>query len=81
MPRRIIRNRLLYLVTERERKEGKLIREARLARELNLARPTIHAWLNNEVTKFETGVVATICDYFQCDLCDLLYFETVEDET
>jgi DNA-binding Xre family transcriptional regulator len=78
MPR-VLKNRLLFLLTEKERQEGKLISQAQLARDLEMSRPTIHSWLNNTVNKFEGPIVTRICDYFDCDVGDLLYFEVVEE--
>jgi putative transcriptional regulator len=77
--RRRLKNRLLLLLTEKERKEERRIKHVEIARAINISHNTIASWIRNDVTKFEAHVVEGLCDYFQCDLSDLLYFvETAE---
>lgn len=34
--------------------------------------------IRNDLTRFDGKMIARLCDYFDCDLADLLYFEFVE---
>jgi DNA-binding Xre family transcriptional regulator len=72
---RKLKNRLLQLIHERESKIGRRIRQHDIAQFAEVRDHTIIAWIRNEVTRFDARVVERLCDYFQCDVGDLLYFE------
>jgi DNA-binding Xre family transcriptional regulator len=72
---RKLKNRLLELIHERESKIGRRIRQHDIAAFAEVRDHTITAWIHNEVTRFDARVVERLCDYFQCDVGDLLYFE------
>jgi DNA-binding Xre family transcriptional regulator len=44
-------------------------------KEIGISQPTVSRWMRNEVTKFEEPVMRSICEYFECNIGDLLYFE------
>jgi hypothetical protein len=68
MKKRKMKNRLLELIQERERTIGRRVKQ----------RATIINWIRNDVSRFESRVVERLCEYFNCDVGDLLYFEWVE---
>lgn len=70
-----LKNRLLILLTDKERKENRRISQTEVARAIGVSNHTIANWIRNDVTKIETSIVEGLCEYFQCDLTDLLYFE------
>jgi len=72
---RKLRNNFLILLTQKEQREGRRIRNTQIAEETGVTLPTVHRWLRNEVTKFDMPVLEAFCDYFDCDLCDLLIME------
>jgi len=78
---RRLKNRLLLLLTDKERKEGRRIKQVEIARAINISHNTIASWLRNDVTKFEAHVVEGLCEYFQCELTDLLYFQETDEGT
>jgi putative transcriptional regulator len=78
---RKLKNRLLLLLTEKERNEGRRIKQVEISRAINISHNTIASWIRNDVTKFEAHVVEGLCEYFQCELTDLLYFEETEEGT
>jgi DNA-binding Xre family transcriptional regulator len=80
MKKRILRNRLLELIQERERKISRRIKLKDLAEFVGVTNHTITSWIRNDVRKYEAHIVEGFCDYFNCDLGDLLYFEMVEVE-
>jgi DNA-binding Xre family transcriptional regulator len=79
MAKHKLRNRLLILLHEKERKEGKRIKQAELARAVGVSSPTIAAWLTNDVTKFEAHIIEGLCAYFECSVGDLLYLEEANE--
>lgn len=78
---RKLRNKLLFLMTEKERLEGRRIRQKEIAEAIDVAAHTVGSWIRNDVTKFEAYVVERLCDYFQCDVSDLLYFVDADEGT
>jgi DNA-binding Xre family transcriptional regulator len=73
-----LRNRFLYLVTEKERKIGRKIKFVEIAEATGIANSAISRWMNGTVERYDAHVVEKLCEYLECDLCDLLYFETVD---
>ena len=80
MKQRQLRNRLLELMQERERKIGRRLKQRDIATFVRVTDHTIASWIRNEVTRYDKHVVEGLCDYFNCDVGDLLYFEWVEYE-
>jgi DNA-binding Xre family transcriptional regulator len=74
-----LRNRLLLLVTERERATGRRITQKEIARRAGVSEPVIGHWMRNEVRRYDADVIEKLCAYFECGLNDLLYFETNTD--
>jgi DNA-binding Xre family transcriptional regulator len=79
---RKLQNRLLHLITEKERKRGKRITQTEIARAIGISNPTIGAWLRDDFppTKLEVGIIERLCDYFECDVGDLLYMKDVSED-
>lgn len=80
MKRRKVRNRLLELIQERERKLGRRLVQHDIAQFVGVSDHTITNWVRNITTQYDGDTIAGLCDYFNCEIADLLYFEMVEDE-
>ena len=78
---RKLKNRLLSLMAEKDHIEGRRIKQKEIAQAINVAPHTIGSWIRNDITKFEAYVVERLCDYFECDVSDLLYFEETDEGT
>jgi putative transcriptional regulator len=72
---RKVRNRLLELIQEKERKIGRRVKQHDIAEFAGVSDHTIIAWIRNEVTRFDAKLIENLCNYFNCDIADLLYFE------
>lgn len=76
-----IKTRILELMAKKQSdmalKEGKPIRLSmtQLAEDTKISRVTLARWVKGEVTRFDEETVIKLCQYFDCDLCDLLYIE------
>lgn len=79
MQKRIVKNRLLELMQERERKLGRRLRQHDIAVFANVSDHTIIHWIRNETSRFDGETIERLCAYFNCDIADLLYFELVDD--
>jgi DNA-binding Xre family transcriptional regulator len=73
-----LRNRFLVLLHEKERKLDRRITQKEIAQETGISAHTIGSWVRNEVTKFEAPILARLCEYFECQVGDLLYLEEIE---
>ena len=80
MNKRQLKHRLLELVQERERKQGYRIKQHDIAKAIGVTDHTIANWIRNDVTRFDKHVVEGLCEYFNCDIGDLLYFDWIEVE-
>ncbi|MDX2137355.1 MAG: helix-turn-helix transcriptional regulator [Chloroflexota bacterium] len=80
MKKRVLKNRLLELIQQRERTIGRRIKLKDLAEFVGVTNHTITSWIRNDVRKYEAHIIEGFCDYFACDIGDLLYFEWVEVE-
>jgi putative transcriptional regulator len=80
MKQRKVRNRLLELIQTRERKIGRRLKQHDIAVFAGVADHTIINWIRNETTRYDAHIIERLCDYFDCDISDLLYFEMVEEE-
>jgi len=78
--KRVLKNRLLLLIQERERAMGRRVKLKDLSSFVGITNHTVTSWIRNEVRKYEAQIVEGFCDYFDCDIGDLLYFEYVEVE-
>ncbi len=78
--KRVLRNKLLELMQERERKIGRRLKQHDIAQFAGVSDHTIINWIRNDVTKFDGQTIERLCDYFNCDVGDLLYFEWVDAE-
>jgi putative transcriptional regulator len=79
--KRRLRNRFFHLLSEKERQLGRRITNKEIAQATGISAHTIGSWFRNEVTKFEAPIVERLCDYFDCDLGELLYFERVDEDS
>lgn len=78
MKQRRVRNRLLELIQERERKIGRRVKQRDIAEFAGVTDHTIINWIRNDVTRYDAQMIERLCDYFNCDISDLLYFEWIE---
>ncbi len=70
-----IRNRFLVLLAEKEKREGRRIRNKEIAQAVGVNEHTVARWLRNEVQQVDMPVLEAFCDYFGCEVGDLLYIE------
>jgi len=80
MKKRVLKNRLLILIQERERTINRRIKLKDLASFVGITNHTVTSWIRNDVRKYEAQIIEGLCDYFDCDVSDLLYFEIAEVE-
>lgn len=77
----VVRNRFFQLLSDKERRENRRITQSEVADAVGVSLHTIIRWMRNDISKFEASVVARLCDYFDCEVGDLLYLERDESFT
>lgn len=76
-----LRNRVLFYLTEKEKKERRRISQTEIARVIKVSPNTVAAWIKEDVTKIEEHVLLGLCDYFGVRFDELLYVEETPDES
>jgi DNA-binding Xre family transcriptional regulator len=74
-----LRNRLLILLIEKERREGRKITYTEVATETESSVNVISQWAKDKITRFDADMVLRLCLYFGCQVGDLLYIDYSED--
>lgn len=77
MPGKII-NHFRILLAQKATKLQKNIALLDVQRETGIAWSTLNAWANNQVTRYDASVIQALCEYFNCQVGDLLVFEKEE---
>jgi DNA-binding Xre family transcriptional regulator len=80
MMKRRLRNKVLELLMEKEKKLGRRIKFIEISEATGLANSIVSRWMNGKIERFDSEVLEKLGDYFECDLQDILFFEMVEDE-
>jgi DNA-binding Xre family transcriptional regulator len=75
-----LRNRFLTLLAQKEIAEQRRIKINEIVDETGIAFTTIQRWMRNEITKAEGPVLEAFCEYFDCDVGDLLYIDKSVNE-
>lgn len=71
-----LKNRLLELIHQKETALGRRLTQAEIARATKLPENTISRWVNTGIVKrVEHEVVLRLCEYFSCELGELLYID------
>ncbi len=70
-----LKNRMLILVTEKERHLGRRITQKEIAQDIGVSEPLVGRWMKNQVKQYDSEVLEKLCTYFNCDVGDLLYID------
>jgi DNA-binding Xre family transcriptional regulator len=70
----------MELMQKHERKIGRRLKQRDVARAVGTADHTIMSWLRNEVSRYDSSMLERMCEFFECEIGDLLYLEWVEED-
>lgn len=73
-----ISNRFRILLAQKATREQRNIALKEVGRETGIAWSTLNAWANNQVTRYDAPVIQALCEYFSCQVGDLIIFEREE---
>lgn len=72
----MFRSRLRILLAQKEDDERRVITQGEIAEHTGLSRATINSWMSHRGKPRVDAVSArAICDYFECDLSELVELE------
>ena len=69
-----IDNKFGVLLAEKRANAKRNISLSEVAKETGVSRPTLVAWANNTVTRFDMPVIEALCQYFDVTLSELLEY-------
>jgi putative transcriptional regulator len=75
-----VRNRFNELLAVKERKEARSISRRQIAEETGISLTSIHNWATNQVTRYDGLQIKTFCEYFNCNVGDLLIIEEASEQ-
>ena len=70
-----VNNRFGILLAEKRSREKRTISLLEVSKETGVSRPSLTAWANNTVTRFDVPVIEALCQYFGVSLSELLQYD------
>lgn len=71
-----VKHKLFEHMRLKEIELGRQITITEVSNESGISRVTLHAWLHDAyLNRFEANTVSKLCEYFGCDIGDLLVIE------
>ena len=74
MPRKMV-NHFRILLAQKATRQQQNTGLMDVQRETGIAWSTLSSWENNQVTRYDAPVIQAMCEYFDCQVGDLLVFE------
>jgi DNA-binding Xre family transcriptional regulator len=74
-----LRSNLVVLAAQKAQQDGERVSLIRIAKETKISKYTIYALANNELNEFPKDVIERLCNYFSCEIGDLLKLEEVAE--
>ncbi len=71
----VVRSNLFALARKRESETGRRLTNRDISKGTGISEHTIGRWMKGEVTQVNTQVVGELCEFFGCEIGDLLYVE------
>lgn len=69
-----VRIRLVELLAEKQKRDGKLYSIADIERDTKIERRRLYQWRDGEVTAIKTEEIKALCDFFPCEVDQLIYY-------
>jgi len=72
---KVVKSNFLALLQQKERERGRRISLARVAKEAGVNAYAVYGLANNTLKEYPGDVIAKLCEYFNCEVGDLLVLE------
>jgi putative transcriptional regulator len=60
---------------EREKKAGRPYTQEDISARINVTQGTLSRWVGNKIDRLDLAVLEKLCDYFNCEISDILKLE------
>lgn len=71
-----VRNRFLILKAEKQSRDGRSSATYQaISATTGISTSTLSKWANNTIQDYNRTVLGRLCDFFDCDISDLLVYE------
>jgi len=67
-----VRNRITELMIEKMAREGRIITQSEVAQELGITKQGFSKIVRNEINSYSVELLDRICEYFDCEVGDVL---------
>jgi DNA-binding Xre family transcriptional regulator len=74
-----LKSNLVVLAAQKAQRERRRVSLIRIATETKISKYTIYALANDEISEYPKEVLEKLCNYFECDIGDLLKLEEVPE--
>jgi putative transcriptional regulator len=74
-----VKSNLVVLAAQKAQRDGQRVSLIRIAKDANVSKYTIYALANNELNEYPKDVIERLCNYFDCEIGDLLKLEAVAE--
>jgi putative transcriptional regulator len=69
-------NQFKILLAQKEIKESRRIPYDEIKKITGMAMSTISAWSTNNIKRYDADTIASLCEYFGCDVGKLIVYES-----
>jgi putative transcriptional regulator len=70
-----VKNRLVALIGEKQAKTNQKVSTTDVAEAVGLSRQAMHRWVQNEITSYPADTLDKLCQFFDCQPGDILFYE------
>jgi DNA-binding Xre family transcriptional regulator len=71
-----VENRILALMGELQAKKNVSVTQADVAQYVGMTPQAFSKWVNNDIRSYSVDVLDKLCEYFDCEVGDILYRRT-----
>ena len=68
-------NRFKILLAQKEIEVGRRISYKDIKNATGIASSTLSSWANNKTERYDKETIAALCDYFNCEVGDLIAYD------
>jgi len=72
---KVVHNRFSELLAIKERKEGRSYSRREIVEATGISLTSVQNWALNRVTQFQSEQILAFCNFFECDIQDLLVID------
>jgi len=78
---RVVKTNLPNLLAQYHQRTGQRLSYRALARATELNEYTVRGFANSSLREYPAAALVKLCNFFECDIADLLYLDTIPDQT